>query len=212
MKNIIGSKLGVATLSASAALLLAACGGGGYLLAQGSQLKAVEQQQAESNYAIERIQQTEHLPTLYDSSDAHNQKLFYTIQSDPSKIEYLTLVGLDGTPYAHFTIRGQVSSMNTQESNPYQVNCPYEDNSNQGSALGCGTIGLAEPNGVYQGNDNGHFAFTTSGAMIEWEGNFIESDEPFTIKNPVSLSINESVAPTPTNLTHQSGGELPKRG
>lgn len=212
MKKIINSRLGAATLAASAALLLAACGGGGYLLAEGSQLKAVERQQAESNYAIERIQQTEHLPTLYDSSDAHNQKLFYTIQSDPYKIEYLTLIGLDGKPYAHFTIRGQVSSMNTQESNPVQPYCTKGEAGSNGIAIACIPLGLAEPNGVYQGNDNGHFAFTTSGAMIEWEGNFIESDEPFTIKNPVSLSINESVAPTSTNLTHQSGGELPKRG
>jgi hypothetical protein len=147
------------------------------------------------NNALGRIEKAEPIPVLSDSSDAHNQRQFVIEESDPNKLEYLELLGLDGTPIAHFTIKGQVSAMDTSETNPSQNACSEGGNNN----YACGTIGLAEPNGVYGGIDAGHFAFTTSGALIEWQGDFITSDQPFNIKTPTKLVLNESVAPTATS-------------
>lgn len=203
----IGARVGLsATGVAIVAAALVACGGGigvGVAGLRGDQVIASEKNV--SNNALGRIKAQEPLPVLNDSSDAHNQRIFYTEQSDPSKVEYLELIGLSGQPYAHFTIKGQVSSMNTQMSNPSQAVC--SDGGTNGNA--CTTIGLPEPNGVYLGQDAGHFAITTSGALVEWEGNFVTSDQPFSIKAPVSMTLNENVAPTVTSLSHVSGGVLP---
>jgi hypothetical protein len=35
--------------------------------------------------------------------------------------------------------------------------------------------------------------------LIEWEGSFITSDQPFNIKVPEKLVLNESVAPSTTS-------------
>lgn len=195
-----------AVVGAIVGLTLAACGGGVYVATAENGAEALRHETNVANNSLARIAKKEPIPVLYDSSDAHNQRLFLTEESDPNKIHYLELVGLNGAPYAHFTIKGQVSSMATSQTNFTQVVCPIDDDS---SGVGCGTTGQAEANGVYQGADDGHFAFTTSNAEIEWDGNFLVSDQPFTIKAPVQLSLDESVAPSPTDLSHVAGGELP---
>lgn len=188
-------------------LLIAACGGvvgsgiaGGL---NGSQLLTHEQNV--DNNSLGRIEKNEPIPVLNDSSDAHNQRQFVLEESDPNKIEYLELLGFDGTPIAHFTIKGQVSAMDTSETNPAQVECPINGQGEHSEGVGCGTIGLAEPNGIYGGADAGHFAFTTDGALIEWQGDFITSDQPFNIKTPTKLVLNESIAPSKTDLSHVIG-------
>lgn len=193
-------------VSAIVALVLAACGGGVLVASGENGAEALRHEQNVANNSLARITKKEPIPVLYDSSDAHNQRLFLTEESDPNKIHYLELVGMNGQPYAHFTIKGQVSSMATSQTNFTQVECPIND---QNSGVGCGSVGQPEANGIYQGPDDGHFAFTTSGAEIEWNGNFLVSDQPFTIKAPVQLQLNENVAPSPTDLSHVSGGELP---
>lgn len=195
--------LGRFTISTTAvavvALVLAACGG---VVGSGiaGTLHGGELLQHEANVdnnALGRIEKNEPIPVLNDSSDAHNQRQFVIETSDPNKIQYLELLGFDGTPIAHFTIKGQVSAMDTSETNPSQNICSSGGDENNGYT--CGTVGLAEPNGIYGGADAGHFAFTTSGALIEWQGDFITSDQPFNIKTPVKLVLNETVAPTPTS-------------
>lgn len=193
-------------------LVLSACSSQNKEAVQGQQ--ALRHEQQNSNGALSRVTKTEPVPILYDSSDAHNQRLFYTVQSDPNKIEYLTLISLSGQPYAHFTIKGQVSAMSTQETNAQQLACSKWTTEHTGKEREheentCGVIGQADPNGVYPGPDNAHFAFTTNGALIEWEGPFVQSDQPFEIKTPVALTLNENVAPTATSLAHVQGGELP---
>jgi hypothetical protein len=196
------ARMGISsTAVAIVALVLVACGGvvGSGIAGGPTGSELIQHETNVDNNALGRIEKNEPIPVLSDSSDAHNQRQFVIEESDPNKIEYLELLGLNGNPIAHFTIKGQVSAMDTSETNPSQIDCPYEDNNNNSASLGCGSIGLAEPNGIYGGADAGHFAFTTSGALIEWEGNFITSDQPFNIKTPVQLVLNESVAPTPTS-------------
>lgn len=186
------------------AILLTACGN-----QSNSPVKdqGIKLQQAVSDGAIGRINQTEPPPVLTDSSDAHNQRIFYTEQSDPNKVEYLELLSYTGQPIAHFTIKGQVSSMNTQETSPTQAYCVSGE-----KEKACTTVDQPDPNGVYVGADQAHFAITTNGALIEWEGNFITSDQPFSTKTPVALSLNESVAPTTTDTSHVAQGALLPNG
>jgi hypothetical protein len=205
------AKFGLTSASAAiAALILVACGGvvGSGVAGELTGYQLLQHEVNVDNNSLGRIEKNEPIPVLSDSSDAHNQRQFVTEESDPNKIEYLELLGFDGTPIAHFTIKGQVSAMDTSETNPSQQLCS-EGSESREEGRNCSTVGLAEPNGIYGGADAAHFAFTTSGALIEWEGNFVTSDQPFTLKAPVKLVLNEQAPVTSTNLSHVSDGELP---
>jgi hypothetical protein len=200
------------TSSVIVSLILIACGGAAIQsgIAE-TGLQALESEKNISNNAVARIHKNEPVPVLNDSSDAHNQRIFYTEQSDPNKVEYLELLALDGTPIAHFTIKGQVSAMDTSLTNPTQQLCT-QGSEHREEGRGCDPVGLAEPNGIYQGADAGHFAITTSGALIEWEGNFVTSDQPFNIKIPTKLVLNESAAPTATDTSHVTANAVLPNG
>ena len=74
-----------------------------------------------------------------------------------------------------FVVDGKVSSLNsylTPDSTYY--------------SSGSGTINwLADVDGSYGENDNGIFFFTPSGNYIEWTGEYLYSDIPFEVENPV---------------------------
>lgn len=203
----IFARLGLSsTAVAIVALVIAACGGvvGSGIAESGQQ--ALTHERNVDNNALARIQANIPVPVLSNSSDASNQAQFVTEQSDPNKVEYLELVGYNGAPYAHYTIKGQVSAMDTSQTNPWQSSCQEGGHEN----YSCVGIGMAEPNGIYGGADAGHFAFTTAGALIEWEGDFVTSDQPFTIKAPVLLQQDENIPPSETNLHGVlSGAKLP---
>lgn len=44
---------------------------------------------------------------------------------------------------------------------------------------------LADVDGSYGENDNGIFFFTPDGKYIEWTGEYLYSDLPFEVSNPV---------------------------
>lgn len=44
---------------------------------------------------------------------------------------------------------------------------------------------LADVDGTYGENDNGIFFFTPDGKCIEWSGEYLYSDIPFIVDNPV---------------------------
>lgn len=163
--------------------------------------------QSDAQYEAQLLQTLRHrypLPRLGDSSDLKNQIKFATVQSDPNKIEYLELIGLDGTPYASFTIKGQVSGESTQITSPSRNVCNYDD-SNNGSSVACSVLPQPDLTGTYLSpNSSEDFAYLTDGALIQWSGNFITSDQPFHITTPVHLSVDEtkSITATHANITN----------
>lgn len=46
-------------------------------------------------------------------------------------------------------------------------------------------VWLADVDGSYGENDSGIFFFTTDGKYIEWNGDYLYSDIPFTVSNPI---------------------------
>lgn len=80
-----------------------------------------------------------------------------------------------------FVVDGKVSSLNsylTPDSEYYEI-CPGENASTKYN------IWLADVDGTYGQNDSGIFFFTPDGKYIEWSGDYLYSDIPFTIDNPV---------------------------
>ena len=85
-----------------------------------------------------------------------------------------------------FVVDGKVSSLNsylTPDSEYYEMNGGT-------SSTGDGRVSyknswLADVDGTYGENDNGIFFFTPDGKYIEWNGEYLYSDIPFIVDNPV---------------------------
>ena len=91
-----------------------------------------------------------------------------------------------GVVFGKFIVDGKVSSLNsylTPDSEYYSV-----DKKGDTSYY---NEWLADVDGSYGTNDNGIFFFTTDGKYIEWTGEYLYSDMPFEVENPV-LTIKES--------------------
>lgn len=91
-----------------------------------------------------------------------------------------------GVVFGRFVVDGKVSSLNsylTPDSEYYSVD-KKGDNSYYNEWL-------ADIDGSYGENDNGIFFFTTDGKYIEWTGDYLYSDIPFEIDDPV-LKFKES--------------------
>ena len=75
-----------------------------------------------------------------------------------------------------FVVDGKVSSLNsflTPDSEYYEKNNSYNNR------------WLADVDGSYGENDSGIFFFTPDGKYIEWSGDYLYSDIPFTIDAPI---------------------------
>ena len=80
-------------------------------------------------------------------------------------------------PVSRFIVDGKVSSLNSfLTPNAYDV---YVGNG------GVKTIELSDVDGSYGENDNGIFFFTVDGNYVEWTGEYLYSDIPIEINDPV---------------------------
>lgn len=89
-----------------------------------------------------------------------------------------------------FVVDGKVSSLNSFLT-PSNVDKGYGSSNGGYTTL---TTEMADVDGSYGENDNGIFFFTPDGRYIEWTGEYLYSDIPFEIKNPVvtyEVSSNE---------------------
>lgn len=94
------------------------------------------------------------------------------------------------TTVGRFVVDGKVSSLNSFLT-PSNVDKSYGNSSGGYTTL---TTEMADVDGSYGENDNGIFFFTPDGRYIEWTGEYLYSDIPFEIKNPVvsyEVSANE---------------------
>lgn len=85
-----------------------------------------------------------------------------------------------GVVFGKFVVDGKVSSLNsylTPDTEYYDVD--YKGDSSFYNEW------LADVDGSYGENDNGIFFFTTDGKYIEWTGEYLYSDIPFEIDEPV---------------------------
>lgn len=103
--------------------------------------------------------------------------------NDPAKIGHVYLLSDMGQIIAHYVIKGKISSVNSQITNP-----------EQGHYYGSGgAVTLPSPaeDGSYGTNGDAVFFFTSTGAYVEWNGAYIWSDVPFTLSVEPLLVTNE---------------------
>lgn len=114
----------------------------------------------------------------------------------PSAVErplgYVILLTENGSVLGRFTVDGKVTSLNsflTPDSEAYEGNGGYvsRDNTSKSSYV---NDWLADVDGSFGENDAGIFFFTTDGRYIEWSGQYLYSDIPFEIEDPI-LKVSE---------------------
>ena len=94
----------------------------------------------------------------------------------PKPFGYIILFA-GNAPVSRFIIDGKVSSLNS-----FLTPNTYDEYVTQG---GVKTIELSDVDGSYGENDNGIFFFTVDGNYVEWTGEYLYSDIPIEIDNPI---------------------------
>lgn len=120
-------------------------------------------------------------PKLTYSAERANLIKKLNLTNDPNKVGYIYLLGANGQVVANYTVKGKVSSLNSLLTTPQQIQCPGNSNND------CLTTGSPDLDGSYGANPSGVFFFTTSGAYVEWGGQYLYSDQPLNITSAVTL-------------------------
>ena len=146
---------------------------------------AEKQQQSEVKETVgtlKKVRGKVPYPQVEDSLELRNLKKRYERLDDANKIGYVYLISF-GKIFAEYQIKGKVSSLNSQFTNPKQNidNC-------DGACSGY-VIDQAEPDGSYGLNPDGIFFETVDGVYVEWSGQYQYSDERLELKEPVQAVL-----------------------
>ena len=91
-----------------------------------------------------------------------------------NRIGYVYLLSKGGSVMAFYTISGKVSSLNSWLTTPEQV--AYVNGASH-------VLPSPDFDGSYGKNPDGIFFFTTGGALVEWSGDYLYSDQPLLMKS-----------------------------
>lgn len=165
-------KLIAAALAAGTLVALAACDDtpstGAQQTGQSQTEQAFKQQSTAVPYPAS---------ALTDSLERRNLKERLLRYNNPSKISYIYLLSQTGGIYSYFTVKGKVSSTDSQMTteNLIETNCH--------SGNGCNDVPVGAPgdDGSYGANEPGVFFFTTDGVMVTWNGPYLLTDAPMKV-------------------------------
>lgn len=99
---------------------------------------------------------------------------------------YIALFTENGAAVGRFVVDGKVSSLNSYLTPDSEY---YEQVASEGLAISHNEW-VADVDGTYGQNDTGIFFFTPDGNYWEWTGDYLYSDVPFEIEDPV-INIGE---------------------
>lgn len=107
--------------------------------------------------------------------NGQREKAIALVSAVQKPLGYVVLLTEGGAVVGTFIVDGKLSSLNsflTPDSTYYQ----YESTLNEW---------LPDVDGSYGDNDSGIFFFTPQGQYVEWNGNYLYSDIPFQVDDPV---------------------------
>lgn len=108
-----------------------------------------------------------------------------SLWNDPNKISYIYLVNF-GKVMAFYTIKGKVSSVNSQVTNTEQLSLRRMDTLSSYVDVE-GTLPSPSEDGSYGTNGDAIFFFTTDGIYVEWAGDYMLADQPLKLATPPEL-------------------------
>ena len=146
-----------------------------------------EQDYTESNQ--KQLVKASRPPKLSESLERENLIRRYQFLNDQNKIFYVYLVSY-GKVMAYHAAKGKISSVNSRLTQEEQIvkdlDCISEVSYE--AEDGCyKVVGSPQLDGSYGTNGDGIFFFTTEGAYVEWNGEYMVSDFPLKLTTPPEL-------------------------
>lgn len=154
-------------------VLLVALGAGS---CDSSTAQSTGQQQTESAFAKQQAAVPYPVDQLTDSLERRNVRERLLRTNEPNKIGYVYLLSFSGTPLGYYTIKGKVSSTDSQMTTTDLV----IDRTN-----GNVTVPAPGDDGSYGPNEPGIFFFTTENAFVTTNLNYLYSDQPLPLNVPL---------------------------
>jgi hypothetical protein len=138
----------------------------------------LEQEKTEENQ--QKLLQIQPPVQLDWSLERQNINKRTSLWNDSAKISYIYLISY-GKVMAFYTVKGKVSSVNSQITNPEQL--VYN---------GGPRVSMPSPaeDGSYGTNGDAIFFFTTEGVYVEWAGDYMLADQPLQLTTPPQLIKN----------------------
>jgi len=134
-----------------------------------------------------RVQAMVPIPEIKTSAERQNIASRAKLFDSENKITYIYLISY-GKVMAFYTVKGKVSSLNSYLTPLDKVvkddGSPCDYYSSTGS---CYVVSAPDIDGAYGENANGIFFFTTEGAYVEWQGDYMVSDQPLQLSTPPEL-------------------------
>lgn len=155
------------------------------------------QQQVVNGY-FPKLANAEPYPTsqMHGSDERANDKERLLRLNNPNKIGYVYELTQNGQIIAQYTIKGKVSSTDSQLT---PTDSTYDNNyCNGGCAYPVASPGDDGSYGGEEGGQSGIFFFTTAGVLVEYNGLWEYSDAPLTLTTPPLLTISASAQPSTT--------------
>lgn len=119
----------------------------------------------------ERKQQNEVTRVQGESQEQKNLKeKIARDEASADKIGYVYIMSF-GKFIGYYTIKGKISSNGSQLAPEQDVLCPYRTD-------GCGTVDEAQDDNTFGEGDPGIFFFTTEGAMVVTDLDYLYADQP----------------------------------
>jgi hypothetical protein len=164
-------------------LVLVMLMGNGCMNDAGTSGTTAKQEQALTEDNQARLIAVQPPPKLEWSLERDNITRRTNLWNDQNKVAYIYLIDY-GKVMAFYVIKGKVSSVNSQITNPEQIASVY-----YGSAQ---TQVLPSPSedGSYGTNGDAVFFFTTDGTYVEWAGHYMLADQPLQLSTPPELVRN----------------------
>lgn len=130
------------------------------------------------------------MPKPTSSLERQNLIRRYEFLNDQNKQFYVYLVSY-GKVMAFYTAQGKISSTNSRLTQEEQIvptrNMKGDYNSRSYNDVDYIAVGSPQLDGSYGTNGDGIFFFTTEGAYVEWNGEYMVSDFPLKLSTPPTL-------------------------
>jgi hypothetical protein len=144
----------------------------------------VEQTLTEENQS--GLLQNQPPPKLNWSLERDNLIKRTNLWNDPNKISYIYLINF-GKVMAFYTIKGKVSSVNSQITNTEQLTFTRKPSLTGGWFNIEGSLPSPSEDGSYGTNGDAIFFFTTEGAYVEYAGDYMLADQPLKLSTQPEL-------------------------
>ena len=131
------------------------------------------------------------LSQMKSSDEIANLRERLLRMNDPNKIGYLYELTQNGQVIAEYTVKGKVSSTNSQILNSQFA---YDCGQNCGTTMD--SMGDDGSFGPEEGGQNGIFFFTTSGVLVEYNGLWQYSDAPLNLTSKPLITIDANAQPS----------------